>query len=242
MTTLAKIIVALLITLFFISCNLDIQLGQGERGNGNVVTEDRSTSRAFTVVKASEGIDVYVTQGNTTDITVEADENIIDLIRTDVENGALRIHTEKRIGRAKSKKVHVTLPDITRLTASSGADLESRGTISTDKLVLDSSSGADITVMVKANEVTCDASSGADIRVSGTAETLIADASSGSDIRAGDLEVKNCIAEASSGADITVNASEEIDARASSGGDIKYTGSPNVVKKNSRLSGSIKKD
>lgn len=241
MTTLAKIIVTLLASLFFVSCNLDIQLGQGERGNGNVVTEDRNTTETFTVVKASEGLDVYVTQGNTADITVEADENIIDLIRTDIKNGVLRIHTEKRIGRAKSKKVHVTLSDITKLTASSGADLESRGLLSADRLVLDSSSGADIIVTVNANEVQCDASSGADIRVSGTAETLVADASSGSDIRAGALEVKKCIAEASSGADITVNASEELSASASSGGDVKYNGNPNIIKKNSSASGRVKK-
>ncbi|MEM9686500.1 MAG: head GIN domain-containing protein [Bacteroidota bacterium] len=241
MTTLAKIIVTLVASLFFVSCNFDIQLGQGEQGNGNVVTEDRNTTETFTVVKASEGLDVYVTQGNTADITVEADENIIDLIRTDIKEGVLRIHTEKRIGRAKSKKIHVTLSDITKLTASSGADLESRGTLSADRLVLDSSSGADIIVTVNANEVECDASSGADIRVSGTAETLVADARQGSDVRAGALEVKKCIAEASSGADITVNASEELSASASSGGDVKYNGNPNIIKKNSSASGSVKK-
>ncbi|MCB0374766.1 MAG: DUF2807 domain-containing protein [Sinomicrobium sp.] len=241
MTTLAKILITLLVSLFFVSCNIDM-MSQGKRGNGHVTDESRSVTENFTVIKASEGLDVYVTQGNKTSIVVEADENIIDLIRTDINDGVLRIHTEKRIGRAKAKKVHVSLPDITRLTASSGADLESRGVITADNLVLDCSSGADIIVTVKANEVECNASSGSDIRVSGTAETLIADASSGSDIKARDLEVKRCIAEASSGADITVNASEEISASAGSGGDVKYSGSPNVVKKNSSRSGSVKKD
>jgi len=242
MTTLAKILITLLISIFFVSCHLDMNLGDGKRGNGNVITEGRNISESFTAVKASEGLDVYVTQGNNADITVEADENIIDLIRTDIKDGVLRIHTEKRIGRAKAKKVHVTLPNITELDASSGADLESNGVITSDRLILDSSSGADIKVNVKAGELECDASSGADIRVAGTADMLIADASSGSDIKARDLEVKKCIAEASSGADITVNVSEQINAKATSGGDVKYIGNPTVVKKNSSFSGDVTKN
>ena len=240
MTTLAKILITILMSIFFLSCNFDI-IGPGKRGNGKVTDESRNVSESFTAVKASEGLDVYITQGNSAGIVVEADENIIDLIRTDIRDGVLRIHTEKPIGRAKSKKVHVTMPEITKLSASSGADLETKGLINADKLVIDSSSGADIIVMVKASEVECNASSGSDIRVSGTAETLIADANQGSDIRAGDLEVKNCTAEASSGSDITVNASEEINARASGGGDVKYAGNPNVVKKRASFSGNIKK-
>lgn len=242
MTTLAKILITIFISLFFLSCNFDVNFGPGERGNGHVVNEARNVTETFTEVKVSEGLDVYVTQGNSTAINVEADENIIDLIRTDIKNGTLRIHTEKPIGRAKAKRVHLTMPRVTRLAASSGADLESTDVISAERLVLDSSSGADIHVTVNAGEIECSTSSGSDIRVSGTAEMLIADASSGSDINASDLEVKNCIAEASSGADITVNASQEINARASSGGDIKYSGNPVVVKKNSSSSGHVKKD
>ncbi|NAS32872.1 DUF2807 domain-containing protein [Flavobacteriaceae bacterium R38] len=241
MSALVKFIVMIFVSLLFFSCQWDINLGEGERGNGNVVTEARNSDESFTVVKAAEGLDVYITQDKKTSISVEADENIIGLIRTDIKNGILRIHTEERIGRAKSKKVFVSLPEITSLRSSSGADLYTTAVIKADRIELDSSSGADLKVEVEANEVDCDASSGSDIVVSGKAKILYADASTGSDIKARKLLVTKCIAKASTGADISVNATDELVANTSTGGDVNYTGDP-IVKKSKSTAGTVSKN
>ncbi|PCJ96525.1 MAG: DUF2807 domain-containing protein [Flavobacteriaceae bacterium] len=239
MTTLAKIAIALLMALFMSSCAFDINFGHGKHGNGVVTEDTRNVSEEFTVVSASEGLDVYVTQADEFSIEVEADENIIDLIGTDIKNGKLRIHAIENIGRA-TKKVYVSLPNITALESSSGADLIATNIIEADKIRLHSSSGADLKVEVNADEVSADASSGADIRLSGVSNMLRADASSGSDIKARELLTKTCNADASSGADITVNVSESLVADASSGADIKYSGDANVQAKKS-ASGSVHK-
>jgi len=239
MTTLAKIAIALLMALFMSSCAFDINFGQGKHGNGVVVEDSRNVYEEFTVVSASEGLDVYVTQADEFSIEVEADENIIDLIGTDIKNGKLRIHAIENIGRA-TKKVYVSMPNITGLESSSGADLIATNVIETDKIKLNSSSGADLKLEVKADEVSADASSGADIRLSGETNVLRVDASSGSDIKARDLLSKICNADASSGADITVSVSESLVADASSGADIKYSGDANVQSKKS-ASGSVHK-
>ncbi len=231
MSTLIRILVSIIITLFLTSCQFDINLGEGKRGDGNVVTDIRDVNDEFTVVKASEGLDVFIIQSDKASIKVEADENIIGLIRTDIENNTLRIHLEERVGWAKSKKITVNLPTITRLESSSGADLVSTETIKADRLELHSSSGADLIVNVNADEVNCHTSSGADIKVSGTAGILYADASSGSDIKAGGLRAKKAVAKASSGGDVTVHATEEIETKTSSGGDVHYSGTASVTKK-----------
>ncbi|GLU44292.1 hypothetical protein Musp01_19160 [Muricauda sp. NBRC 101325] len=218
---------------------MDMNFGNGKTGNGQVVEETRNVDGNFTVVSASEGIDVFVTQGSEYKISVEADENIIDLIGTDVRDGKLKIHAIENIGRA-TKNVYVTLPDVSGLESSSGADLIAQNVIESERIDLDASSGADLQVELVAGEVSADCSSGADIRVSGRAEVLYADASSGSDIKARDLMVKRCNADASSGADISVNVSESLVADASSGADIKYSGDPSVQTKKS-VSGSVSK-
>ncbi len=241
MTTLTKILAGAVLALFFTSCQFDINFGEGVKGNGNVESETRTVSADFTEIKATEGLDVYVTQESEFSIRVEADENVIDLIRTDIKDNMLHIHAEENIGRCKSKKIYVSLPTVTKLHTTSGADLFGQNTIKADDIELKSTSGSDIKVSVNANQVDCDTSSGADIRVSGTANALYADASSGSDIKAGDLEVKKCVASASSGADITVNTSESLTAEASSGADIKYKGNPENVSKNKSASGSVHK-
>ncbi len=219
---------------------LDMNFGNGKTGNGKVVEESRNVTEDFTLISASEGIDVFVTQGPEYEIRVEGDENIIDLIGTDIKDGRLKVHAIENIGRA-TKMVHVSLPMVESLESSSGADLLVRNVLEADRLDLKASSGSDLRVEVVANEVTAKSSSGADLKVSGRAETLYADASSGSDIEARGLEVKNCTAEASSGADVSVNVSDSLFADASSGGDISYSGDPNV-ETNKSVSGSVHKD
>lgn len=240
MTTLAKFAIAFLMALFLSSCAFDMNFGEGKRGNGVVVKDDRQVTQDFTAVSASEGLDVYVTQGDDFEIRVEADENIIDLIGTDIKNGKLRIHAIENIGRA-TKMVYVTLPTITELSASSGSDLITKNVIRANKISLGASSGAGMKIELVAEDVDADSSSGADIRIVGEATMFYADASSGSDINAREFSVKTCRADASSGADISVNVSESLVADASSGADIRYTGEARVEKMKS-VSGSVHKN
>ncbi|ADY30318.1 MULTISPECIES: head GIN domain-containing protein [Cellulophaga] len=237
MATLSKITIAVVLSLLFTSCSFNI--GSGKKGNGVLTEQSRDVATSFERISASEGINVYVTQAKEFSIRVEADENVIDLIGTDIKDGKLKIHAIENIGRA-TKNVHVTLPVVTALYSSSGAELISESQIETNEIDLNASSGADIQIALVANSVNADCSSGADIKLSGKTNNLTVNASSGSDIDAYELKTKTCDADASSGADISVDVSDSLIADASSGADIKYSGTA-TVKKNKSSSGSVKK-
>jgi hypothetical protein len=242
MTTLVRITIALVLALFLSSCGFDLNFGDfgsGEKGNGVVVEETREITEDFTMVSASEGIDVYVSQGNDFDISVEADENIMDLIGTDIKNGKLKIHAIENIGRA-TKKVRVTLPKVTGLYASSGSHLTAQTQIVSNKLEVDASSGALLDADVEVTDMEIDASSGANITLSGTAKEVYVDGSSGANIKANDLMTVSCNADASSGANVSIHVSDNLTADASSGGNISYKGDPSV-QKNKSVSGSVHK-
>lgn len=217
-----------------------INFNTGVQGNGEVTTQDRAVTDSFTAIEASEGLDVYITQAETTSIRVEADSNVIDLIATDIRNGELRIHTTEGIGRA-TKSVYVSLPEITSIKATSGADVETQNTIRGTQLRLAANSGADLNVTTVADQIDADTSSGASIRVSGEAGSLKAGASSGSDLVASELMAKSVVADASSGGYVRVHAIENLDANASSGGDVTYSGDAQVSK-NKSSGGSISKN
>lgn len=240
MTTLAKIIVTTILSLLLCSCNFDMNF-TGVHGNGNVTFENRPLNQSFNAIKTSQGLDVYVTQGDEESMAIEADENLHELIKTEVKDNELRIYVEKNIGYAASKKVMITFKDISKITATSGSDIVSTNTINTDYLELDSSSGSTMSLNVTTKTLTCNSSSGSDLKLSGKTEKLIAEASSGSDIKAADLIAESSQVKATSGADITLNTVKELTANANSGGDITYYGNPEKVNKNSGPSGSIRK-
>ena len=221
------------------SCNLNINTG--EDGNGNVVTQERNVSEDFNEVRGSAGLDVYLTQGDENKIIVEADENLLQYIETEIVDGKLHVTTTENIGNSKSKKVHVTYKELVAVEASSGADVTGNSIIKSEYLSLQSSSGADLKVEVFAKDLIAKSSSGADLEVSGKASSLKADASSGSELDAKELLVINCNAEASSGAGVTVNVKEKLETQVSSGGDINYYGNPISVNSNESHSGSVNK-
>ena len=180
---------------------------------------------------------VYLVQADEFKIDVEADENVIDLIATDMKNGKLRIHAKENIGQA-TKNIYVSLPEITVLQGSSGAHLEVKNVIKGDKLEVDGSSGALLEMELVTNSLEMDASSGANLTISGEANRAQVHASSGGNINATKLNAKICDAEASSGGNLKIEVSDALTTNASSGGSIGYSGNPKLEEKKS-VSGSV---
>jgi hypothetical protein len=241
MTTISKFVTALIVSFTLTSCHFDFDGNFGVRGNGNVESIDREISPNFDEIRVSRGLDVYLTQSDEVGINVEADENLHDIIVTEVEGNILKIYADENISFAKERTVHVNFTDVNRISASSGSDVWSTNTIRADDLELSTSSGADMELDIDVNVADCSSSSGSDLRVSGNANKVFADASSGSDIKAGSLKTNKAEARASSGADITVNTSDKLYTKATSGGDIKYYGNPDKVSKKDGVSGSVRR-
>lgn len=240
MTTLTKIIATTLLSFLLFSCNFDFNI-TGVQGNGKVTLENRPINEPFQAIKASQGLHVYVTQGNEESLVVEADENLHALIKTEVKDNILHIYAKKNIGHASSKKIMVSFKAVSSISSASGSEVISTNTITSDRLELNTSSGSDMELKINTTQLNCNSSSGSDLKLSGTTKTLVASASSGSDIRAAELKAESSRVNASSGADITVNTAKELTASATSGGDITYYGNPEIVTKKDSPSGNIQK-
>ena len=241
MTTLIKIIVATLMSLTLFSCNFDMHFNPGVRGNGNVQTEVRNINESFSSIHVSRGLDVYLTQSDRQSIEVEADENLLDIIVVEVENDELKITTTDNIANSKAQKVMVSFKDISGITSTSGSDVYSTNTITAEELKLKTTSGSDMELEVDTNTLICKSTSGSDLRLSGRTKDLVAEATSGSSIEAEGLSTLNAQVKATSGANIRVNTAKKLTAKASSGGDIRYSGNPEVVNTSDGVSGSIKR-
>ena len=183
---------------------IDTNFGTGVDGNGKVISSDRNISDDFKSIKVSQGLDLYITQGNSVGLTVEADENLHELIMTEVENNVLKIYTTENIRHASSRKSLLGITDLEAIKATSGSDVRSTNVIEVDELELNSTSGSDIRLDVKTESLNCHSTSGSDIILSGTTKVLIAEATSGSDIRASNLIAVKTRVKATSGADILI--------------------------------------
>jgi hypothetical protein len=66
------------------------------RGSGHIITEKREVSN-FHAVKLSALGNLNITQGTAESLTIQADDNLIEMIKTDVVNGVLEISFDKNV-------------------------------------------------------------------------------------------------------------------------------------------------
>jgi len=210
-------------------------------GNGNIVTETRKIDNNFTKIVASRGINLYITQGNEVNLTVKADENLHDYIVTKVKNGKLKVYFSKgNIGRAKSKKVYLTVPNIDEIKSHSGSLVKTKNTINAKSFKAIATSGGNLKLTIKADDIISKSNTGGNITISGKTNTHRCKASTGGNISAYTLKSKSVISKARFGGNIYIFASESIIAGATFGGDIRFKGNPKTVKRNRFLGGNIK--
>lgn len=234
---ITKIIITAILGLLMFSCGNFNSIS----GNGNVITTERNVPN-FTSVEAKTGLEVIVEQSNVTEVKVEADDNLQEHIFAEVENGILKVYCDANIYKSDARKVYVKSPVFNGITSSSGASVESLNTIKSKNLVIESSSGSEITLKVDTQKLFCDSSSGSNIEISGIATNVETDSNSGSTIDLSELVAQNVEANSSSGSSTTVHATEKLSADASSGSSIEYRETPKEISKNESSGGSVSQE
>ena len=224
-----------LIVAFSSSC---IFIGPSIKGNGKVVEEKRKAGK-FDEIKVSRGMNVYISQGDETKIVVKADENLLDLIETEVEGRVLKVTTNQNIRRATSKKVFITVPKLESIRSAAGSNVFSETVIECENMEVHSSAGSNIKLELTAKDLNVSASAGSNIKLEGTAKSFIVKASAGANIKAEGLKTNDCEVRVSSGSNIWITVKGDFEAHASSGGNIFYYGNPDHLNVENSSGGNI---
>lgn len=201
---------------------------------------------SFEGVSVGGGIDLYLSSGDEAVAVSASKTEHRERIRTEVQNGVLKIWYDYKSGvnlsfnSDRRLKAYVSYKSLKSLSGSGGSDIYVDGTIKTEELKLNVSGGSDFSGRVEASKLVVDQSGGSDVQITGKTSTLSVDASGGSDFKGYDLTADVCDLEASGGSDIEVTASQAISARASGASDISYKGSPAVKEAKASGASSVK--
>jgi len=208
-------------------------------GNKNVITQDRPVT-SFHAITVSGGIDVDLSQGNELKLQVEADENLVAIIHTEVKDGVLNIYHEENIREAKTMKIHLTFQQLDAIIASGGCDIVSKQKLNFATLKVELSGGCDIRLNCKADNLVCLHRGGSDAELSGEAANGNFKVSGGCDVKASEFYLKNCTVDASGGSDVSINVTGELTMKAAGASDITYYGKPSKVIKSAQGASEIK--
>lgn len=234
-----KVLIALIIAFTVFSCQLNVKT---ITGSGNVIKETRNVGGKFTKVSAGNGMEVEIIQSEVVSVEVEADDNLLPHIKTEVNGNTLKITCEYNgFIDVASKKIFVKMPLIEALQTESGANLITQGLVRSAQLDITASSGSSLIGEFEADDLEADSSSGSSIELKGKAISFDASTSSGSSIEATNLIANDVKADASSGSSLLVHAAVSINGKASSGASVEYVGDPKNFSKDESSGGSVTK-
>ena len=198
-------------------------------GSGNVITQKRQTGD-FTGVSVGGAFTVEIKNGPVTEVEVEADDNIMELIETRVKGNTLKIRTKDGSGINNATfKVYVTAPEINSINTSGAANIKVTNQLkSSRKISFDVSGAAEIKAAVDAPEMYAEVSGAGNIELSGRTKDYVAKVSGSGDIKSFNLLSENTEVKVSGAGSAKVHASVKLKADASGAGNIHYKGGASV--------------
>jgi hypothetical protein len=210
----------------------------------NKETEDRHIS-GFTAISASGSFDVYIVQGATESVRVEAPADVMPHIITEVKNGTLNVYDKSHTGWhslfSSNKKiaVYVSVKAINGMDITGSGDVFFKEGISANLLRLHVTGSGDVVGKLNVKTLESNITGSGDIKLSGHADNLKVGVSGSGDFSARGLTTINTTARVSGSGDVDVNVSGSLDANVSGSGDIRYSGSPKNVNRSKSGSGDI---
>lgn len=214
-------------------------------GNYKVETDTRQLPE-FEKVFNEGNFDVYILQDGLSEVEVEAESNLIPLIRTRIEGSALVIDTKDNLRNNYPMKIYVHMGDLNEIKLS-GSGLMQAENISTGDLQTDLSGSGSVFISGTANDVQSSISGSGSMESGIVCDELEADISgsgemeiygnankgdfriSGSgSIRAYELTLKDCYADISGSGSMYLTVENYLNVKISGSGNVNYMGDPSL--------------
>jgi hypothetical protein len=219
------------LSLTLVACGVTVRgVTETVRGSGTLVEEDRPVGNLSRVELTMPGT-LSITGGDSESLSIEAEDNLLEYIQTDVRAGTLRIETRPGINLQATRPIRyaLTVVKLDSITVTSSGDVEGDDLQSKSFSVKISSSGNVTIASLDATslDVTISSSGNLEIR-GGQVERQAIHISSSGEYLAQDLPSADAEVILSSSGSATVRVSDRLTGRLSSSGDVRYIGNPTV--------------
>jgi hypothetical protein len=205
------------------ACNYSFRTGRaGEQvvGSGNRKTERREVS-GFDRLTVEGAYAVEVACGAGPSLEVEADDNLLPLIKTEVEGGRLRIRGERGMSAKALPRVRLSVPDVKEVEVAGAGEFDLSG--------------------VRNEALKISVPGAGRLRASGETGRLEVKVDGAASVDAAGLRARRVSAECNGAGSVSVHATDALDAVVNGVGTINYSGDPPNVNRQVNGIGRISK-
>lgn len=219
--------------LMITACDSD-SFGPRIAGSGSVVTEVR-TLDIFDRIEVKGATNVVLRQEATQSVSVEADDNIVPIIRTEVRNGELLIDNTQNYRSSHPVTVYVSIPAISALRMRGSSDVLGATVWEGDALTVEVSGSGDVDLELYYDELATRITGSSDITLAGEVIEQTVSVTGSGNYRARALSSDECLIDVTGSGDGIVSVDRLLDVKVTGSGDVVYYGNPEV---RSSVSGS----
>lgn len=211
------------------------------RGSGNVISEIRQVSDFHAIDLRGSG-ELFVTQGDTESLEIEAEDNLMKYLESEVVNGTLHLGYDPglRLNLAPTQTIRYTLTVINLDEIEiSGSGRMTAGSLESEDLTLEASGSGEFVIEDLAVEnLFLEFSGSAEAEIAGTSPHQEIRISGSGEYNGEDLASQTVEVDISGSGNVTLWVTDALDIRVSGSGEVDYYGSP-VVNQNVSGSGEI---
>ncbi len=212
----------------------------GIKGNGNVVKQERQISD-FKGLDVGGAFRVFLSQGDKVALTVEADENLLDIIKTNVVGNTLEISTTEDINNPEALNIYLTVIKLDEMEISGACKLTCETKLMLDDLELECSGASDVELKLAASNLDLDFSGASQVNMFGSAGEVSLDLSGASDLDALEFEMEKLSADISGASNARVLVKIELSVEVSGAASLRYKGEPRLITTDVSGAASLKK-
>jgi Protein of unknown function (DUF2807). len=186
----------------------------------------------FTAIEASTVANIRIIQSNTTSVTAEGSEELLDILNVRMNDGTLILEMEdrylKRYGKNASKLViSVSTPTLTRVDSEGVGNILIEGAFSTPELIIDSEGVGNFTTEnLKCNFIKIDSEGVGNITLGGTTDRVEISSDGVGNVNAEKLRAKSASVSSNGVGNVSCYASEYLKVRSAGIGNVTYYGNP----------------
>jgi hypothetical protein len=212
-----KLLLVVLLPLLIAGCHHGF--GADVKGSGKRQTESRQVA-SFSSIETDGAFDVEVACGKNLGLEVEADDNILPLVSTEVSNNKLVLRPTKSYSVSDAPRIKITVPDINAFSANGAGKIQISG-VSNDKLQIYANGAPQISV-------------------SGTTKMIGVDTNGAAKIDSHNLRADHAVVDSKGVSKVDLGVSNQLDVTVSGPSHVTYKGDP-VVNKTIHGPGKVEK-
>ncbi|MCK6648058.1 MAG: DUF2807 domain-containing protein [Bacteroidia bacterium] len=227
--------------LFFNSCKKE-NMGDCIKRTGEIIKETRVLG-TFTRVEAEDNLNVFITQDTIQEVVIEAGENIVPLIETELQGSTLYIRNKNRCNWTRSYdkplNVHLRMPVVDYITNSGTATVQTTNYITNPTFDIETKNSGDIILYVNNNKLVSHIFGSGDVKINGSTNQHFCDIGGTAYLYANNLTSSYTYIHTFTIGPSEVRSTGTIDCKIDGKGDIICYGNPPIVTQTGKGPGTL---